>query len=225
MRMRARNPWVRARLRFFGWYVRFIGRGGGTGAAIRSRAAGGAQYRAYVAGPCGARTIASRDRVTRQRRNLLRAYCEMAADRGRARSEAPFRGARIARPAGRIRGLRPSFRTLRITFEESARTRGRPGRGDMAPRRRHPARLASARRLPRLARAAAPVGVQGGVLYVQAPASTRDWVRRRSARCSTPRSAAHPAVTPHRAGRGRRACHQPASAHLDLKPATRSRRS
>jgi hypothetical protein len=26
VRMRARNPWVRARLRFFGWYVRFIGR-------------------------------------------------------------------------------------------------------------------------------------------------------------------------------------------------------
>ena len=25
----------------------------------------------------------------------------------------------------------------------------------------------------------APVGVQGGVLYLQAPASTRDWVRRR----------------------------------------------
>jgi len=24
VRMRARNPWVRARLRFFGWYVRFI---------------------------------------------------------------------------------------------------------------------------------------------------------------------------------------------------------
>jgi chromosomal replication initiator protein len=63
----------------------------------------------------------------------------------------------------------------------------------------------------------APAGVQSGVLYLKAPASTREWVRRRFGDMLHTAAAAHPAVTRVELIAGD-APPQPAAGHLDLKP-------